>query len=64
MNREDFEKRDCDFDIDYMKIYINIPAKKKLKSLEENYLFFYKAAPKETKDLWEELKHLKLEELD
>jgi hypothetical protein len=50
------KKTDSEFDLDRMKLYMALPAEKKLKYLEEANEFFSKFKNEKTKKISEELK--------
>lgn len=64
MKKEYFINQEFVIDEEILKKNISLTPEKKLKIMEEMRDFFWVKIPKETKELWEELKHTKLENLD
>lgn len=62
--KENNTDKDFIIDEELLERNLSLSPDKRLKLMEEMREFFWVNIPKETKELWEELKHLKLEELD
>jgi len=64
MKKESFMNQEFVIDEEMLKKNISLTPEKKLKIMEEMREFFWINAPKETKELWKELKHIRIEDLD
>lgn len=46
----------AEYDPEFLKAYMGVPAKEKLRFLEEANVFFLRITPRRTKRIWERLK--------
>lgn len=52
------QKIDCEYDVEDLKKYMDLPVKEKLQYLEEMNEFLSRVMPPESKRIWEELKKM------
>ena len=64
MKKEDFLNQDFPIDEELLEKNLSLSPARRLEILEEMRDLFWVKLPRDKKELWEKLKHLKIEELD
>ena len=63
MKKEDILNQDFEIDEELFKKNLSLSPARRLEIMEEMRDSFWVKIPKETKEIWEELKHTKFEDL-